>query len=121
MPLERLLDTTVEVGRACVRADHRTGPAVSHALGGVARYLHLTGYRYLLGSVPMDLQDGGRNAASFWDLALTRYLAPAERRCRPRDPIAIGGSGTRCRRRRSRQCSAHLLRLGGEGLRAARV
>jgi putative hemolysin len=91
MPLERLLDTTVEVGRACVRADHRAGAAVSLLWGGVARYLHLTGYRYVLGAVPMALQDDGRSAASFWDLALTSYLAPAERRCRPRDPIAIGG------------------------------
>lgn len=91
MPLERLLDSTVEVSRACVRVDHRAGAAVALLAGGVARYLHLTGYRYLLAAVPMALDDGGRNAASFWDFALSEHLAPADQRCRPREPIAIGG------------------------------
>jgi len=90
MPLEGLLDSTVEVGRFCVHPDHRGGAVVSLLWSAAARYLHLTGYRYLLGACPMDLSDGGRNAAAFWDLALTGYLAPAERRCRPRVPIAIG-------------------------------
>ena len=90
MPLDRLFDSTVEVSGACVRVDHRGGAAVAVLLSGVARYLHLTGYRYLLTAVPMGLDDGGRNAASFWDVALTRHLAAAERRCRPREPIAIG-------------------------------
>ncbi len=91
MPLERLLDSAVEAGAACVHPDHRAGAPVSLLMGGVARYLHLTGYRYLLAAVPMELDDGGRNAASFWDFALSGHLAPAERRCRPREPIAIGG------------------------------
>jgi len=91
MPLERLLNSTVEAGRGCVHPDHRSGAAVSLLAGGLARYLHLTGYRYLLGCASMDLADGGSNAAAFWDLALTSHLTPAERRCRPRAPIAIGG------------------------------
>ena len=113
MPLDRLLDTTVEVGNACVRGDHRTGAAVSLLLGGVARYLHLTGYRYVLTAVPMGLDDGGRNAASFWDFALTDHLAPAERRCRPRDPIAIGGL-ERAAEFRLPALARHCLRLGAK-------
>ena len=74
-----------------VHPDHRGGTAVALLRGGIARYQHLTGYRYLLGTVPIALCDGGRSAAAIWDLALTGQLAPAERRCRPRDPIAIGG------------------------------
>lgn len=91
MPLERLLDQTVEVGRGCVHPDHRSGAVVSMLCGGVARYLHLTGYRYLLGCAAVDLSDGGGNAAAFWDLAVANHLAPAQRRCRPRDPVRIGG------------------------------
>jgi putative hemolysin len=90
-PLERLLNSTVEIGRVCVRPDHRGGSAAALLVAGVARYQHLTGYRYLLGSVSLDIGDGGRTAAAVWDLALTSHLAPAHRRCRPRDPIAIGG------------------------------
>ncbi|MEP6563010.1 MAG: GNAT family N-acyltransferase, partial [Nakamurella sp.] len=90
-PLERLLNSTVEVSRLCVHPEHRGGAAVALLLGGIARYQHLTGYRYLLGQVPIDLGDGGHSAAAVWDLALSSNVAPAERRCRPRDPIAIGG------------------------------
>ena len=113
MPLERLLDSTVEAGRGCVHPAHRTGAAVSLLWGGVARYTHLTGYRYLLGCASMDLRDGGRNAASFWDLALARYLAPAERRCRPRRPIAIG-SLERAESLRIPPLLAGYLRLGAQ-------
>ena len=108
-----VLDSTVEVGpgRSSCRSSRRSGGL--HALGRVARYLHLTGYRYLLGSAPMDLRDGGSNAASFWDLALTRFLAPAERRCRPRDPISIGGL-ERAAKPQVPAVLAHLMRLGGK-------
>jgi putative hemolysin len=90
-PLERLLNSTIEVGRVCVHPDHRGGTAAALLVAGVVRYQHLTGYRYLLGCASMDLDDGGRSAAAVWDLALAGHLAPANRRCRPRDPIAIGG------------------------------
>jgi len=90
MPMEPILDRTVEVGRACVRADHRGGPAISMLWRGIASYLALTGNRYLLGCASIDLRDGGRSAASFWDLALQHHLAPAHRRCRPRNPLPIG-------------------------------
>jgi putative hemolysin len=90
MPMESILDRTVEVGRACVRADHRGGLAISMLWRGIAGYLKLTGYRYLLGCASMPLTDGGRSAAAFWDLALRDHLAPAHRRCRPRQPVPIG-------------------------------
>jgi len=90
-PLERLLNSTVEVGRVCVHPDHRAGSAAALLLAGIARYQYLTGYRYLLGCVSLDVRDGGRAAAAVWDLALASHLAPAHRRCRPRDPMAIGG------------------------------
>lgn len=89
-PLERLLNSTVEVSRVCVHPDHRGGSALALLAAGIARYQHLTGYRYLLGCASMDLDDGGQGAAGVWDAALAGHLAPADRRCRPRDPIAIG-------------------------------
>ncbi|MET0863312.1 MAG: GNAT family N-acyltransferase, partial [Nakamurella sp.] len=89
-PLERLLNSTVEVGRMCVHPDHRGGSALALLTAGIGRYQHLTGYRYLLGCASMDLGDGGQGAAAVWDMALAGHLAPADRRCRPREPIAIG-------------------------------
>lgn len=89
-PMESLLDSAVEAGRAVVHPDHRHGAAVSLLWRGIAQYMRLTGCRYLLGCASIDVSDGGRNAASFWDLARGRHLAPANRRCRPRDPLPIG-------------------------------
>ena len=113
MPLDRLLDSTVELGGLCVRTDHGTGAAAALLLGGVARYLHLTGYRYLLAAVPMQVDDGGRNAAAFWDFALAGHLAPAERRCRPREPISIGGI-RRAAELRVSPALSYFLRLGAK-------
>jgi putative hemolysin len=90
-PLEGILDSTVEVGPACVEADHRTGGPAALLWAGVAKYLQLTGYRYAIGCVSVDLGDGGGTAAACWDLARSRHLAPAERRCRARVPLPIGG------------------------------
>lgn len=90
-PLEGLLDTTVEAGRSCVRADHRTGTAVSLLWGGIARYMHLMGHRYLTGCASVSLADGGGNAAAFHDLAVAKHLAPEPLRCLPRRPFDPSG------------------------------
>lgn len=91
-PLESLLDRTVEAGRSCVRADHRSGTAVSLLWGGIARYMHLSGYRYLMGCGSVSLADGGGAAAAFDDLVQRKHLAPDHLRCAPRrtfDPVGI--------------------------------
>lgn len=90
MPMESILDRTVEVSRACVRADHRGGPAVTMLWRGIASYLAVAGHRYLLGCASMPMTDGGRSAAAFWDRAVLEHLAPTHRRCRPRNPVPIG-------------------------------
>ncbi len=90
MPLESLLGAAVEVSGLCVADGHRRGAVIGLLATGIARYLQLTGYRFVLGMIPVDDSDGGRAAAAIWDLALRSALAPAERRCRPRDPVPIG-------------------------------
>ena len=52
--------------------------------GGIARYLQLTGYRYLMGCASISLADGGGTAAAFADLVTSRHLAPTDLRCSPR-------------------------------------
>lgn len=90
-PLEPLLGRTVEAGRSCVHPDHRSGTAVSLLWGGIARYLHLSGHRYLLGCGSVPLGDGGATAAAFADLVAQRHLAPTEQRCRPHRPFDPSG------------------------------
>lgn len=90
-PLEPLLGRTVEAGRSCVHADHRSGTAVSLLWGGIARYMHLSGYRYLMGCGSVPLSDGGGAAAAFADLVQARHRAPEEWWCRPRRPFDTDG------------------------------
>lgn len=90
-PLEELLPATVEAGRSCVHADHRSGAAVSLLWGGIARYMHLSGFRYLIGCASVALDDGGRNAAAFHDLAMAKHLSPQELVCQPHRPFEVDG------------------------------
>lgn len=76
----------VETGRSCVHPDHRNGAVVGLMWTGLARYLLLTGHRWLGGCASVPLTDGGTVAARVWDHVRSRYLAPEEHRVRPRRP-----------------------------------
>ena len=89
--LEGILDRTVEAGRSCVAAGHRTAAPISLLWGGIARYMQLTGYRYLMGCASISLADGGSAAASFADLAATKHAAPQSLRCAPRRAFDTAG------------------------------
>ena len=89
-PLRRSL---VETGRSCVHPDHRTGAVVGLVWAGIARYMLLTGNRWLTGCASVPLTDGGGTAAAVWDRALARHLSPEPFRVRPFvpwDPRGIG-------------------------------
>ena len=80
----------VETGRSCVHPDHRTGAVINLIWAGIARYLLLTGNRWLMGcaSVPLRTPGAvdGTVAAGVWDTVRTRYLAPEQYRVLPRQP-----------------------------------
>jgi putative hemolysin len=82
----QVLSTMVETGRACVHPDHRTGTVINAMWGGLARYLHLSGHRYLAGCASVPLSDGGQTAADAWLLGTTKHAAPPELRVHPHDP-----------------------------------
>lgn len=100
-PLESLLDRTVEAGRACVHPDHRNSTPISLLWGGIARYMALTGYRYLIGCASIPLDDGGAAASAFATRAAIRHAAPEHLRCTPLRPwharrddgLAAGSAG----------------------------
>jgi putative hemolysin len=50
---------------------------------GIARYMLLTGNRWLTGCASVPLTDGGGTAAGVWDRALARHLSPEPFRVRP--------------------------------------
>ncbi|PXY20681.1 GNAT family N-acetyltransferase [Prauserella muralis] len=84
--LAGLRGSLVETGRSCVDAAHRTGAVVSLVWAGIARYMLLSGHRYLAGCASVPLADGGRLAAGVWDLVRAKHYAPASQRVAPLHP-----------------------------------
>ncbi len=76
----------VETGRSCVHPDHRSGAVINLMWGGIARYLHLNGHRWLGGCASVPLDDGGRLAGGVWHLARERHLSPPALRVHPHRP-----------------------------------
>ncbi|MDT7704465.1 MAG: hypothetical protein QOG20_72 [Pseudonocardiales bacterium] len=81
--LAPLRSSLVETGRSCVHPDHRDGAVVSLVWAGLARYMLLTGNRWLVGCASVPLADGGHVAAGVRDRVLARDLSPEAYRVRP--------------------------------------
>ncbi|GAB3476434.1 GNAT family N-acetyltransferase [Amycolatopsis cihanbeyliensis] len=89
--LARLRGSLVETGRSCVHAAHRSGAAVSLVWAGIARYMLLSGHRYLAGCASVPLADGGGYAAGVWDTVLRRHYGAEHERVVPLDPWRADG------------------------------
>ncbi|SFP29217.1 Putative hemolysin [Amycolatopsis arida] len=84
--LAGLRPSLVETGRSCVHPDHRTGAVVGLVWAGIARYMLLSGHRYLAGCASVPLTDGGALAAGVWDTVRTKHFAPPDQRVAPLHP-----------------------------------
>ncbi len=58
-----------ECGRSCTHADYRGGPAIMMLWTGLAQYLSMNNFRYMLGCASVSLADGGVQAAEVWRAA----------------------------------------------------
>jgi putative hemolysin len=85
-----LRGSLVETGRSCVHPDHRTGAVVNLIWAGIARYLLLTGYRWLVGCASVPLGSAGAAdgalARGVWDVVRSRHLAPEQYWVVPHQP-----------------------------------
>lgn len=85
-----LREVLVETGRSCVHPDHRTGAVVSLVWAGIARYMLLTGYRWLVGCASVPLRTPGAPdgalVAGVWETVKARHLAPEQYRVQPHRP-----------------------------------
>ncbi|WP_040478837.1 GNAT family N-acetyltransferase [Longispora albida] len=88
--LGELRPALVEAGRSCVHPDHRSGAVVNLLWAGIARYLHLTGYRWLAGCASVPAAD----AAAVWARISTKHLAPPSLRVTPHRPFDLSRPGT---------------------------
>ncbi len=88
--LSHLFPDMVEVGRSCVHQDYRNGTVISLLWAGLARYMQINGYQYLIGCASIGMSDGGYSAASIYNRLLQEgYLSPQEYRVFPHCPLPM--------------------------------
>ncbi len=80
-PFEAMRAQTIELGRACIHADHRNFTVLNLLWKGIASYAQQRGARYLLGCSSLTSQDESIGAAAY--KRLTPSLAPSAWRTRP--------------------------------------
>jgi putative hemolysin len=84
--LAPLRDALVETGRSCVHPDHRNGAVINLMWAGIARYMHLSGRRWLAGCASVPVAD----ASAVWHQVSGKHLAPPALRVTPHNPWPIG-------------------------------
>lgn len=87
--LSPLFENTVEVGRACVHKDYRHDGTFAMLWAGLAKYMQMHRYQYMIGSASMSMADGGHLAASLFKKLQADYLAPAEYQVFPHCPLPL--------------------------------
>lgn len=78
--LAHLFSSMVEVGRACVHQDYRSGGTITMLWAGLAKYMQTHNYEYMIGCGSVPIHDGGHIAASLYHKLKDDYLSPAEYR-----------------------------------------
>ena len=81
-PLEVLRPQLLELGRACIDAQHRSFPVLNLLWTGIARYAKAHGQRYLVGCSSLNLQDETLGAAAYHQMA--EHWADTRWRTEPR-------------------------------------
>jgi putative hemolysin len=77
----------IEVGRTCVHPDYRTGTTIALLWQGLARYLVMNKFDYLMGCASIPLGSGTDRAAALYERLSRLHLAPESWRVFPRVPL----------------------------------
>ena len=81
-PYESIRSEVLELGRACIRADHRNRAVLDLLWTGIARYAQGSGSRYLLGCSSLTSQSPEEGWGLYEQLT-GKFLAPSHLRTRP--------------------------------------
>jgi len=85
-----LRDRIVELGRACVHPDYRTGATLTLLWSGLSQFLRRRpGCEYLMGCASIGMGDGGHYAASLYNRLARTHLSPIEHRVFPRCALPL--------------------------------
>jgi putative hemolysin len=92
--LRHMRERMVELGRSCVRSDHRQGGVILALWGALAAFMLRNRLDTMVGcaSIPMQHQGvaGGHAAASIWRQLRQTHLAPIEHQVLPRRALPLG-------------------------------
>ena len=87
--LENILPKCVELGRACVHKDYRSGSTISLLWMGLTQFMKLNSRDYMIGCGSMSMADGGHEAASLFRHIQQHHYAPEEYRVFPIRPLPL--------------------------------
>ena len=79
----------LELGRACVHREYRSGGVIMALWAGLADYMRRNDLNAMIGCSSVSMRDGGHYAASLWAQLRTRHLAPVEDRVQPRLALPV--------------------------------
>lgn len=88
-PILALPGRVMEVGRICVHADYRRGPAIALLLACLARFMEERGYDYLIGCGSIPLGPDRKQALRSVVALMRRYGCPDALRVAPRNPLIL--------------------------------
>ena len=87
--LRPLRSKMVELGRACVHPDWRSGGVILALWGALAEFMHRNRLDTMIGCASVSMCDGGHRAASLWEQLRKTHLAPIEWQVRARLPLPV--------------------------------
>ena len=79
----------VELGRACVHPDWRSGGAILALWGALAEFMHRNRLDTMIGCATVSMRDGGHFAASLWEQLRKTHLASIEWQVAPRLALPV--------------------------------
>jgi putative hemolysin len=88
-PLRPLLGEAIELGRACVHPDWRSGGVIMALWGALGAYMLRHRLQTMFGSASIGMADGGDYARRVWHRASEAHLGAPEWRIQPRQALAL--------------------------------
>ena len=88
-PLDGLRPRMIELGRACVHADWRTGGVILALWGALGKFMVRRRFETMVGCASVGLADGGDFASALWRSVQTTHLAAPHWQVRPRTPLPL--------------------------------
>lgn len=93
-PLDPLRRRMIELGRACVHADWRSGGAILVLWSALGRYMVRREFETMVGCASVGLVDGGDFASALWATLRTSHLAAPQWQVTPHTPLATRAAST---------------------------